>query len=282
MIDITADPASLDVNRVLDTRTSLNRSGLSRLQNGLDKFMGLGRNHFCLDVNGKKIGYCYIRKNGCSSFKKMFLEQSPHGYDPASQTRPIDFIRMNHLMEDSDFATCDHVVLVYRDPVKRMLSLFRNKFILCSGAEDLFANYERVTGTAPLDASFRSFVMDYLHQPWAALDRHTLPQRYHLRRAVYTDVMPVEKIYDRMIGVVGQSMADEYFRRPLNRTSDVEHVEMKGADVMPVEALRGHYAQRRVLPDDASLLGENLGEVLKDRYQMDFEFIARFETQSVQ
>ncbi len=282
MIDITADPASLDANRVLDTRTSLNRNGLSRLQNGLDKFMGLGRNHFCLDVNGKKIGYCYIRKNGCSSFKKMFLDQSPHGYDPASQTRPIDFIRMNHLMEDSDFATCDHVVLVYRDPVKRMLSLFRNKFILCSGAEDLFANYERVTATAPLYASFRSFVMDYLHQPWAALDRHTLPQRYHLRRAVYTDVMPVEKIYERMIGVVGQSMADKYFCRPVNRTSDVEHVEMKGADVMPVEALRGHYAQRRVLPDDASLLGEDLGEVLKDRYQMDFDFIARFETQSVQ
>ncbi|WP_238370331.1 sulfotransferase family 2 domain-containing protein [Heliomarina baculiformis] len=282
MIDITADPASLDANRVLDTRTSLNRNGLSRLQNGLDKFMGLGRNHFCLDVNRKKIGYCYIRKNGCSSFKKMFLEQSPHGYDPASQKRPIDFIRMNHLMEDSDFATCDHVVLVYRDPVKRMLSLFRNKFILCSGADDLFANYERVTGTAPLDASFRSFVMDYLHQPWAALDRHALPQRYHLRRAVYTDVMPVEKIYNRMIGVVGQSMADKYFRRPVNRTSDVERVEMEGADVMPVEALREHYAQRHVLPDDASLLGENLSEVLKDRYQMDFEFIARFETQSVQ
>jgi len=63
-------------------------------------------------------------------------------FDPLKWPRPIDFMIEHHLMRSSDAAKCDRIVFVYRDPVKRLVSLFKNKFIMKDGHEDLFRRYE--------------------------------------------------------------------------------------------------------------------------------------------
>ncbi|MCA0997315.1 sulfotransferase family 2 domain-containing protein [Alloyangia pacifica] len=258
---------------MFDNRTAFDKIGLSALQRRLDLARGLGRNHFGLEIEGRKIGYCYVRKNGCSSFKRMFLECSAHRADLRDDERPIDFMRRYHRLTSAELAACDNLIFVFRDPVQRMLSMFRNKFIAGSGAEDIRRSYEKTTGKPVETATFRDFITDYLSRDFALLDRHVLPQRTHLQRALYTDVLPVSDLYQGMSRVLGAEMAAKYFLRPANSTFQVPLLEMPGAADMPVGALVRHFEQEGSMPDDASLLPSKLARRLRALYAMDYGII---------
>jgi hypothetical protein len=258
---------------MFDNRTPIVRAGMPGLQKRLDDLRGLGRNHFCLQVGDLKLGYCYIRKNACSSFKKMFLDLSPPENARRPDERPIDFMRRYHRMSEQDLGQCDHLIFVYRDPKKRVLSMFRNKFIACTGAEDIHRHYERSENRKPEDTSFRDFVQSYLHKSFKTLDRHVLPQKMHLRRAVYTDVIPMETLHAHMTGVLGADLADKYFRRPVNRTSDIPLRPLPDAAERPIKEIRQIFLDQNFMPDDASLLPADLDALLTARYDMDYDII---------
>ncbi|KJZ18500.1 sulfotransferase family 2 domain-containing protein [Loktanella sp. S4079] len=262
---------------MFDNRTLINKVGLAPLQTKWDRLRGQGRNHFALRVNDRLLGYCYIRKNACSSFKRMFLDLSPAQADRRPDERPIDFMRRHHVMHEADFDQCDHLIVVYRDPVERIMSMFRNKFIAVNGAEDIHRNFVALEGREPVNASFRYFVERYLQRDFKRLDRHVQPQSVHLRRAVYTDVIPVKGLYDHMINVVGPELAGQYFKRPVNRTSDVKLVDFPGAADMPIRDIRQEYAVHGHMPDDASLLSLSLRQTLEQRYAVDYAMIADFK-----
>ncbi|NDW01864.1 sulfotransferase family 2 domain-containing protein [Salipiger sp. PrR002] len=247
------------------------------LQRRLDVARGIGRNHFGLEIAGRKIGYCYVRKNGCSSFKKMFLECSPHRAELQAEERPIDFMRRHHRLKSADLRGCDHLIFVYRDPVQRTLSMFRNKFIARSGAEDIHQSFERTIGKPVERATFRDFVTGYLSRDFSTLDRHVLPQRTHLQRALYTDVLPVSEIYAGMCRILGPAVAARYFLRPANSTFHVPHREVSAAADRPIRDLVALHDQEGCMPDDASLLPDDLASQLRARYAMDYEIIAAMQ-----
>lgn len=258
---------------MFDNRTALDRAGLGSLQQRLDALRDIGRNHFGLEIDGRMIGYCYIRKNACSSFKKMFLDCSPHRAQKHPDQRPIDFIRQYHRLAPGALAACDRVVFAYRDPAERTLSMFRNKFIAQTGATDISASYTRMTGQPPQEATFRSFTQAYLGHRFSRLDRHVLPQRMHLQRVRYTDAIPVQDLHAGMCRVIGPELADRYFLRPVNRTSDVPLRPMPDAADRPVRELREIYAREGCMPDNASLLPASVAARLRKRYAMDHEII---------
>ena len=41
-----------------------------------NKIISYGRAHFWFELGGKTYGYCYIRKNACSAFKKLICDTS--------------------------------------------------------------------------------------------------------------------------------------------------------------------------------------------------------------
>lgn len=260
---------------MIDNRTLITKAGLPRIQKKIDDLRGLGRNHFALDVRGKRLGYCYVRKNACSSFKKMFLDLSLHSADYHHDERPIDFMRRHHRMNEKDFAHCDHIIFVYRDPIKRTLSMFRNKFIACTGATDIHANFTKLEGIDPAEVSFRYFVEHYLLRRFSQLDRHVSPQSVHLRRAIYTDVIDVSELHKRMCDILGNDIGDTYFRRPVNQTSHVQDVHLDGAADMSIGELRQLYADNETMPDDASFLVPDLRDKIKARYFADYDVIDR-------
>lgn len=258
---------------MFDNRTPIVKVGLPGLQKRLDDARGLGRNHFALQVGDLMLGYCYIRKNACSSFKKMFLDLSPPENERREKDRPIDFMRRHHRMAEADLAKCDHLIFVYRDPKQRVLSMFRNKFIANVGAEDIHRHYQRLEKRDAEDTNFRDFVESYLHKSFKTLDRHVQPQKMHLRRAVYTDVIPMEHLHAHMTGVLGAELAGKYFQQPVNRTSDIALRPIEDAAERPIKDIRQIFRDQNYMPDDASLLPADLDATLTARYAMDYDII---------
>ena len=265
---------------MFDNRTLINKVGLSGLQKRLDDYRGQGRQHFAINVGDQRLGYCYIRKNACSSFKRMFLDLAPAKYERRADERPIDFMRRHHLMTESDLAQCDRLVLVYRDPVQRIMSMFRNKFIAVNGAVDIHRNFERLEERRADEITFRYFVERYLQRDFHQVDRHVQPQSVHMRRAVYTDVIPVKKLHEGMTEVLGPEIADRYFQRPVNRTSDIELRHVAGASELPLAHVRQVFEEQGFMPDNESFLPADLKGRLKARYASDYGMIERFRKSS--
>lgn len=263
-----------------DNQSWLNKAGLGYGQTILDRAAGYGDAHFICQIGTLKLGYCYIRKNACSSFKKLILDQSETTFDPLKWPRPIDFMIEHHLMRSSDAAKCDRIVFVYRDPVKRLVSLFKNKFIMKDGHEDLFRRYESLAGERPEDTTFTRFVSNYLRPDMRSLDRHVTPQHRHLKRFRYTDAIAIDNLHAGMVPVVGQLLADKYFAKAVNTTMDAQTVDIRGAADLPTQKLADLYETQRTMPSNDSLLGQTTMHRIRTLYREDIDMIARIETAS--
>jgi hypothetical protein len=93
---------------------------------------------FLLEGEGASFFYTYIRKNASTSFKKLFQVLYP---DLCPGAIPSIGCMMQHARVeglvpeevDQRFAT---KLFVYRDPVDRVFSAYKNKLIQQDGAED--------------------------------------------------------------------------------------------------------------------------------------------------
>ena len=159
-----------------------------------------GQLHLNLRLGGKRICYAYIRKNGCSSFKAAL------GYAP--DTRISEIARRHRTQW---YHRHDATIFVWRDPVERMVSLYRNKILDGHGAEDLVARYLAVMGEAP------STLTRFLEFASLGGDPHCLPQVDHLRPIVYTHAIPLYGLHDAMLHLVG-STAARAFRHRFNQS----------------------------------------------------------------
>jgi len=261
-----------------DNRTPLNKCGLSSLQYGLDRLTNTGRNHFVVDLPGLRLGYCYIRKNACTSFKNMFMDMAPKEMKKSPDQRPIDFMRSNMRLRRQDIRTCDRLVFVYRDPIERIVSLYKNKFIVRNGNTNIFGTYEMLTGKRPEETSFQDFVTDYFDNDFSKLDRHVLPQRRHLHHALYTDVMPMERLYSHMRGVIGEELADKYFLHKSN-ASPITDIDESNVSHVSSRELFEAYSKSGVLPGNTQLLTDVLEGQLKHIFKEDIDLIEMIENQ---
>lgn len=76
-----------------------------------------GDYHLRLPIGGKRIVYAYIRKNACSAFKAAV------GMPEAHVGQLVDAFRWR------PWQPRDAAIFVYRDPVERLVSLYRNKVL---------------------------------------------------------------------------------------------------------------------------------------------------------
>ena len=117
-------------------------------------------------------------------------------------------------MRNSDIA-----VLVYRDPVERLVSLFANKFVERSDSADLAKKYEQTTGHSASRATLEDFVFRYLSRAGRLRpDPHLRRRGDHLTGLLYCAI-PLRRVHEDMKILVGPALADEYFARPVNAAS---------------------------------------------------------------
>lgn len=263
-----------------DNRTQLNRLGMGFGQRILDRSRRQGDLHLFCKTGEVTLGYCYIRKNACSSFKQLFLDMGDIPYDPAQWPRKIDYMIQYQMLRSRDAHRCDRMVFVYRDPVARIVSLFKNKFIMRDGHEDLFANYAALAHEAPKNTTFRSFVQNYLRPDFRTLDLHVLPQTWHLKRFHYTDAIPIVDLHARMCSILGTELADAYFKKPVNVTYNTNSPIIPGGADIPAGDLAESYATSGEMPVDESFLTDDLIARISDLYVDDIDMIDRIEGRS--
>ena len=187
----------------------------------------------------------------------------------------IDYLLDHHRAEyRRDIAGTDRVVFVYRDPIDRSISLFKNKFIQRSGNDDIFRDYERVTGTDPDRATFEDFVVRYLGSETGPHDPHTRSQRSHLLPIVYTDAIPITSLREHMADVLDGPTADKYFGRKLNASGSASTYTDLSASRAPAHELHEVLLREGSFPSQSSFLGggNDLEGRLRSIYSQDAPF----------
>ena len=180
--------------------------------------------HFGLKLAGKRIAYCDIRKNGCSSWKTLFIDNSPHLCDGKAYPNPIGFMVRYHKIDDvAALRKYPFRVLILRNPHHRVVSGYLNQFVmrLDRRMDNLHGLVEKVCGVPAADVSFEMFVGNYLAKATPAmLNEHLWPQVWRLAPIDYTDVWPLDRMYSCGGHLFGFELADKYFKVKANTTAD--------------------------------------------------------------
>ncbi len=178
--------------------------------------------HFQFRIGDRRMVYCRIRKNGCSSFQNFIVSTSPHQTVPRSVG--FRFLRQYHSVpSQAAIENADCRILVYRNPVERMRSLYLNKFVQKKDAVDILKSYRTVTGREPDKASFDEFVFEYVSRIGRVqLDPHVWPQNWHLSNVLYDRVFPLSNLHAEMTRIIGARQAKRFFSRKLNPSRAVE------------------------------------------------------------
>lgn len=186
--------------------------------NGFDNRKGFNppRLHLRLSLGGKTIAVAYIRKNACSALKKAA------GYPPdVNVSRLLGRFWLPPMPADA-------TVFIYRDPVERLASLYRNKVIQKRGADDITRRYRGAMGEAP--STFSKFV------DFAALkkDPHCRPQSEHLLPIRYSHAIEMSDLHSTLSDLVGEDA--RVFSRRTNDSGN-DPVDISSNDRRKIEAI---------------------------------------------
>lgn len=238
--------------------------------------------HYRIEIGGRKILYAYIRKNACTAFKMMInRELHPAYVDNAALGRePKDRYNINGNMRyfavtpkalaaDPSF---DASIFVHRDPVARFVSVYTNKFIDVSGADDIRRNYEALTGQSFDQASFQDFVR-YAAADFARLDCHLWPQKAHLWPMPYSAPVAIANLEAGMAALIGAEAAHEWFGRKINASKAGEGPSEAILTDVPAADLRRLQADGAAITAGA-FMTDAVRAFVADRYATDYAMLA--------
>ncbi|MBT8493309.1 MAG: sulfotransferase family protein [Deltaproteobacteria bacterium] len=228
--------------------------------------------HFIFEAGGRTIVYCYIRKNACTAFKRLICDESPHREQIGESRDEFQFMRRFHrVISHDDFDRADHVLFIYRDPMERAASLFRDKFIRRSGHEHIFESFETRTGSSPEEATFTRFAEDYLGGEGGVLDPHCTPQADHLFPIRYSDAIAMRDLGAAMPGIIGDELGAKYFGRPINAAPKNEYHDPCGDT--PSARLHLRFQETGQVPSIAALAGERAVAAIRSFYAGDYQLV---------
>lgn len=233
------------------------------------------RSHFGITVGGVSIAYCYIRKNACSAWKRLFMEETTVPFERSEGQREIEFMAAHHgLRTIAEIERHDRRVVVVRDPVERYVSGFVSLMIAHTPppTRSLRKRGSKAFGMPVEEASFDLFLEHQL--PTAGgrrgrLDKHFWPQAWHLAPTTYTDVIHIERLAPAMKAMLGDALGARYFDRPVNATAITPADHDPEAPTLPAHVLRARYLETGRLPDKVSFLGGGRDAIIRAAYAED-------------
>lgn len=234
--------------------------------------------HLGFRIRGKRILYCYIRKNACSSFKRLIMARSRERARLAEFPSRIRFLQKIHGVRPVRTEGFDHSVFVIRDPAERLVSVFRNKFIQRNGNVKAFRSHASLTGQDPETVSFAGFMENYMRLDPVTLDPHLRPQAFDLAPVVYSDAIELENLHTHMTALMGDRPADRYFLQKINSSTspatgpqpDLPAAEMR---TTPAETLHRRWKETGRMPATADFLDPGIREQIRDIYAEDYRIL---------
>lgn len=232
------------------------------------------RSHFGITVGGVSIAYCYIRKNACSAWKRLFIEEATEPFD-RSEGREIEFMAArNGLRTIAAIERHHHRVVVIRDPVERYVSAFVSLMIAHTPppTRHLRKRGSKAFGMPVEEASFDLFLahqMPTIGGRRGRIDKHFWPQAWHLAPTTYTDVIDIERLAPAMKAMLGDTLGARYFDRPVNATAIAPTYDDPEAAILQARVLRERYRETGRLPGKASFLGGGRDAIIRAAYAED-------------
>jgi hypothetical protein len=233
--------------------------------------------HFSFEIRRKRILYCYIRKNACSAFKHMIVVRSPHRAQLGKFPSRLKFLRHHHGARDIRAEEHDHTIFVWRDPVERLLSVWRNKFIQRDGNRDIFASYAATTGRDPAQASFAEFLEAYMAKPLPDLNVHVHPQHAALAPIRYSDALPLRDLHDHMVPIIGPKPAARFFRQATNATLAPAGDTPADARTRTADDLHRHWKETGAMPAASAFLAAGDADHIRALYAADTRMLAALQ-----
>lgn len=231
------------------------------------------QSHFGLKIGNVDVAYCYIRKNGCSSWKTVFVERSPHPYDKKEFPNPIGFMVRYHKVDTTEaLAKFPTRVVVLRDPVFRVISGFLNQYVLRLDRkmDNLHGLVAAECDRPAEEVNFNIFVQSYLRNAThSTLNEHFWAQAWHLAPIPYTDIWPIEQMHARATRLLGTELADGYFKVKQNATSGYQTYEDQDASALPAAVLFERFKREGRIPDKKSFLQSGDADVIRAIYKED-------------
>jgi len=233
-----------------------------------------GGMHLRLPIQGQSIVYTYIRKNGCSAFKKWLRDTGSYetGKRETSEMAKRYSVSFGWEVSQSDF------LLVLRDPAARLASLFRNKLIQRSYAGDILENIKHLSRKSPDNLTFRTFVGEYIGPNIALealsgnrIDAHARPQYLHLWPVLYNKVAMLADLPRGADDLFPSSISQTYFCRQRN-SSSTTLVDGDASDVS-VRDLRENFLSTGALPSDTALFDDVLRRSVRSIYAADYDLL---------
>ncbi|WP_176472087.1 sulfotransferase family 2 domain-containing protein [Vreelandella alkaliphila] len=230
--------------------------------------------------------YTYIRKNASTSFKKLFQVLYPNvcpGELPTISCM-IKNARVSGLLPEDIDQRFSFKIFVYRDPIERVFSVYKNKLVQQNGAEDLLLNLERVVGRDPGLLTFDEFVHEYVmllqSERWEEVDGHLYPQTWHLLPITYNKVILMDNVYKEMQELLPIELCDQVFKEPTNSTTNGSFPLLWSDPECPAVYFRKKYAQDNALPTLSQLLTPATEASIREVYVEDYQMISEIEGKS--
>lgn len=238
-----------------------------------------GRAHYGINIGTDFFAYCYIRKNACTAFKNLFLGKSPWRRLVWKKRNPgIKLLNGFHKLTIHKAQQANIKAMVYRDPVARLTSLFRNKFVDEKDCDEIFVNYQMLTGDDPGEVTFRSLVNSYAKRVCDGdeIDSHLYTQTSHLMPINYNAVICIDNLYASMSTLLGAEIGNQYFSTPANPSRSAAGSQDKIvtclADI-PARKLRQLLQKKDTSLTSRQLLDDSLSESIHTIYAEDYELI---------
>lgn len=238
--------------------------------------------HFRIEIGGETLAFCYIRKNASSAFKALFLALSPAGRRAARYASPMAFLRARHRAGPEGVAAAQRSLLVVRDPLDRLVSTYRNKFVQRRGHAGIFANYARVTGEDPEEATLADVVLRQAAAPCEELDPHLSPQVDHLLPLAYTDAVTLDRLPGLMSEILGGETANRFFRAPVNATRDFAGARLAEPWRRPSRELHDLFVRTGEMPAAADLVTPEIAAAAAALYRADVALVASVAARKTQ
>lgn len=242
---------------------------------------------FLFEGAGTSFFYTYIRKNASTSFKRLFKALYPEacpGELPSIRCM-ADHAQVNGLASEEVDRRFDTKLFVYRDPIDRVFSVYKNKLIQQDGAEDLLRRLEKVVERDPALLTFDEFVHEYVAllktDRWEEVDGHLYPQVWHLLPITYNKVIRMDAVYQEMRELLPAELCDQVFKDPSNSTTKDSVLLAEANSETPAGYFRDMYVTSKALPMLKQVLTAGTEARLREIYADDYRMIAEVEGQAM-
>lgn len=176
--------------------------------------------HYKITVGDTEIVYSYIRKNGCSSWKKLFAGLSPHSREAKGYANLISFMSKYHkIRKVKELYGSKNNIVIFRDPVERLYSGFINRFVmLLDQQSSLHDSVSSVLQKEVGEVTFEEFLLKYIPGAGDDVDPHFWSQASHLADVEYQHKWLLSDLFQEAGKLFGKEVAESYFLNKQNAT----------------------------------------------------------------